>query len=122
MTQRKIKHITLGARIHKFPQTPTDLHRRALLVAQRIDLLPLDEDELVLAVFAVVHAVRGAERDDAEFGAAVCQFGVLGACFEALLCEAGEELLVDLAGEFAGRRAGCGPGGDVEGDEVGEVA
>ena len=122
MTEWEIKHIALPARVHKLPQTPANLHRRALLVAQRIDLLPFHEDELVLAVFAVVHAVRGAERDDAEFGAAVCQFGVLGACFEALLCEAGEELLVDLAGEFAGCRAGCGPGGDVEGDEVGEVA
>ena len=57
-TQRKIQHIARRPGIHKLPQTPADLHRGgALLAAQRVQLPPPDEDELVLAVLAVVHAV-----------------------------------------------------------------
>lgn len=56
-TQRKIQHLTLHPRIHKLPQTPPNLHCREPLLPQRINLLPLYENNLIQAVFPVIDFV-----------------------------------------------------------------
>lgn len=66
MAQRKVKNIALHTRIDKFSQTPPNLHRSARLDTQGIYLPSLDEDELVLAVFAIIHTVGCAESDNGQ--------------------------------------------------------
>lgn len=57
MTKSKIKYIALGPCIHEFPQTPSNLHRSTLLSSKGVDLSALDEDDLRMAVFAVVDLI-----------------------------------------------------------------